>query len=216
AVVFLVATALVVGSTCYTLREHLAWLPAYTYLALVGIVLAAVDARVHRLPDVVVLPSYPVLAALFGVAALVDDHVPRPGVPAGAPPRSPLTDLVEALTGRCGLPRSDVAVQWFERYLDVLVEPALGLYLGRGVGVEAHHQNTLVTLDADGWPVAGWYRDSQGYYLAVSRAAQVRALVPGFGDGVAAVFDDALVEQRIVYYLVVNNVFGLVGALGAS
>jgi leader peptidase (prepilin peptidase)/N-methyltransferase len=31
-----------------------------------------IDIRVHRLPDRIVLPSYPVLAALFAVAAMVD------------------------------------------------------------------------------------------------------------------------------------------------
>jgi leader peptidase (prepilin peptidase)/N-methyltransferase len=48
-----------------------AWLPAYLYLTVVGIVLAVVDLRVHRLPDAIVLPSYPVLAALFAESCLV-------------------------------------------------------------------------------------------------------------------------------------------------
>jgi len=48
------------------------WLPAYLYLTIVGVLLAAVDARVHRLPDAIVLPSYPILAALLGVAAVID------------------------------------------------------------------------------------------------------------------------------------------------
>ncbi|ADP79726.1 prepilin peptidase [Pseudofrankia inefficax] len=47
-------------------------LPAYLYLTDVGVVLAFVDARVHRLPDVIVLSSYPVLAALLVLGAVVD------------------------------------------------------------------------------------------------------------------------------------------------
>lgn len=70
--VFAVLTVAVVGSLGYTLREHPSWLPAYVYLGVLAVVLAAVDARVHRLPDPLVLPSYPVLAVLFGVAALID------------------------------------------------------------------------------------------------------------------------------------------------
>jgi len=47
-------------------------LPAYLYLTDVGVVLAFVDARVHRLPDAIVLPSYPVLAALLALGAVLD------------------------------------------------------------------------------------------------------------------------------------------------
>ena len=47
-------------------------LPAFLYLAAVGVALAAIDLDVRRLPDVIVLPSYGVAAALLGVPALVD------------------------------------------------------------------------------------------------------------------------------------------------
>lgn len=49
-------------------------IPAYAYLAAIGVALAAIDLDVHRLPDAVVLPSYPVLAALLALASWgVDD-----------------------------------------------------------------------------------------------------------------------------------------------
>ncbi|WP_083731128.1 A24 family peptidase [Protofrankia sp. BMG5.30] len=65
-------TATVVVAFAAKLTDHVAWLPAYAYLGVVGVLLAAVDARVHRLPDVITLPSYPVLAGLFGIAAVLD------------------------------------------------------------------------------------------------------------------------------------------------
>lgn len=43
-------------------------LPAYLYLGAIGTVLAVVDARTRRLPDALVLPSYPVGLALLGIA----------------------------------------------------------------------------------------------------------------------------------------------------
>lgn len=47
----------------------LGWsLPAYLYLAAVGIALALIDLDVRRLPDAVVLPSYPVLLCLLALA----------------------------------------------------------------------------------------------------------------------------------------------------
>lgn len=40
-------------------------LPAYLYLAAVGITLVAIDLDVHRLPDPIVLPSFPILLVLL-------------------------------------------------------------------------------------------------------------------------------------------------------
>lgn len=45
-------------------------LPAFIYLAAVGVALALIDLDVKRLPNVLTLPSYAVGAALLGVAAL--------------------------------------------------------------------------------------------------------------------------------------------------
>ncbi len=45
-------------------------LPAYLYLAAVGLALALIDLDVRRLPDLLTLPSYPVVAGLLLVAAL--------------------------------------------------------------------------------------------------------------------------------------------------
>ena len=45
-------------------------LPAYLYLAAVGLALALIDIDVKRLPDVLTLPSYPVVGVLLGIAAL--------------------------------------------------------------------------------------------------------------------------------------------------
>ncbi len=65
-------TATVVVAFAAKLADHVAWLPAYAYLGVVGVALATIDVRVHRLPDVITLPSYPVLAGLFGLAAVLD------------------------------------------------------------------------------------------------------------------------------------------------
>jgi leader peptidase (prepilin peptidase)/N-methyltransferase len=43
-------------------------LPAYLYLAAVGLALALIDVDTRRLPDVLTLPSYVVLAGLLGLA----------------------------------------------------------------------------------------------------------------------------------------------------
>lgn len=46
-------------------------LPAFLYLAAVGVALALIDLDTHRLPDVLTLPSYAVAVVLLGGAALL-------------------------------------------------------------------------------------------------------------------------------------------------
>jgi leader peptidase (prepilin peptidase)/N-methyltransferase len=45
-------------------------LPAYLYFGAIGICLTAIDIDVQRLPNAIVLPSYPVLAILLSIAAI--------------------------------------------------------------------------------------------------------------------------------------------------
>ena len=57
-----VTGVLLAGSTPWVI-------PALLYLASVSIALSLIDVDVRRLPDAIVLPSYPVLLALLGVAS---------------------------------------------------------------------------------------------------------------------------------------------------
>jgi leader peptidase (prepilin peptidase)/N-methyltransferase len=95
-------------------------LPAFCYLAVIGVPLAVIDARCRRLPDPLTLPSYPIALALLGIAALL--------LPGGGR---------QFLTAVLGL-----ALAWAFFLLQVLIYPAglgwgdvklaglLGLYLG--------------------------------------------------------------------------------------
>jgi leader peptidase (prepilin peptidase)/N-methyltransferase len=47
----------------------LAAIPAYFYAAAMAVALTVIDARTGRLPDAIVLPSYPVIAALLTAAS---------------------------------------------------------------------------------------------------------------------------------------------------
>ena len=68
------AVELLTGVLFAVLAGHfgLVWeLPAYLYLAAIGVALAAIDLDVRRLPDALTLPSYPVAIVLLGVPALI-------------------------------------------------------------------------------------------------------------------------------------------------
>ncbi|MGC4977304.1 IucA/IucC family protein [Streptomyces sp. DT199] len=130
--------------------------------------------------------------------------------------RSRLAEVVTRLARRTGRPRGTVAAEWFLRYLAHVVRPVLWLDGEAGIALEAHQQNTLLLLDPDGWPTGGRYRDNQGYYFRESRRAELDARLPGIGERSDTFVRDEVTDERIAYYLAVNNVLGLIGAFGAQ
>ncbi|MFF1873583.1 IucA/IucC family protein [Kitasatospora herbaricolor] len=132
------------------------------------------------------------------------------------PVRSRLGDVLRALSARCGRPLRTVTTEWFLRYLDAVVLPVLWLDGRAGIALEAHQQNSLVLLDAVGWPVGGRYRDNQGYYFRASHAGRLHARLPGLGEDSDTFVADATADERFAYYLGINHVLGLIGALGSQ
>jgi len=151
------------------------------------------------------------------IAALVS---PRAGSRSAGPdhpaPCSRLAEIVVRLAGRTGRPRGAVAIEWFLRYLEHVVRPVLWLDGEAGIALEAHQQNTLLLLDAEGWPTGGRYRDNQGYYFRESRRAELDARLPGIGERSDTFVSDEVTDERFAYYLGINNVFGLIGAFGSQ
>ncbi|QLJ04539.1 iron transporter [Streptomyces sp. NEAU-sy36] len=144
---------------------------------------------------------------------------PALGAAAGGHPpamRSRLSVLVARLAVRTGRPPAAVATEWFLRYLEQVVRPVFWLDAEAGVALEAHQQNTLVLLDGDGWPAGGRYRDNQGYYFRESRRAELAARLPGIGEHSDTFVADEVADERLAYYLAVNNVLGLIGAFGSQ
>lgn len=69
----LVTALLFVGLAVRLDRLHLlAALPAYLYFAAIGVALSLIDLDLRRLPNRIVLPSYPVLALLLAGATIAD------------------------------------------------------------------------------------------------------------------------------------------------
>lgn len=130
--------------------------------------------------------------------------------------RSRLAVVVGALAARTGRPVPAVAAEWLLRYLRAVVGPLLWLDARAGIALEAHQQNTIVLLDADGWPVGGRFRDNQGYYFRASRRDALQRRLPGVGEVSGTFVTDEVADERFAYYLGVNNVFGLIGAFGAQ
>ncbi|WP_030712425.1 IucA/IucC family protein [Streptomyces sp. NRRL F-2580] len=125
------------------------------------------------------------------LAVLVRDGLHAHTVP-GATPL-----LAAALAeGHAGSPSAGAGdpARWWRAYLRQVVPPVLELFARHGVVLEAHLQNTLVAVDAEGMPVQALFRDAEGVKL-----------LPDLPRSDA--------WQRLVYCLVVNHLAEIAGAL---
>ncbi|WP_121743961.1 IucA/IucC family protein [Natronorubrum halophilum] len=130
--------------------------------------------------------------------------------------QSRLGRVVESIAEREDRDTAAVSEEWFRRYLEISVRPLLWLYLERGLGLEAHQQNSVLTLDEAGYPAEFRYRDNQGYYLPEGAYDRIEPLLPGVGERAGTICPDAVADERIRYYVILNNAFGVINAFGTA
>ncbi|MBX0287088.1 IucA/IucC family siderophore biosynthesis protein [Halomicroarcula sp. F28] len=130
--------------------------------------------------------------------------------------RSRLERVVSDIATMEGRDAAAVSIDWFRQYLELSVRPALWLYLVQGVGVEAHQQNSVLTLDEEGYPSEFRYRDNQGFYFPESMYPEVESYLPGVGERADTICDDAVADERLRYYVVLNNALDVVNAFGSA
>jgi siderophore synthetase component len=152
---------------------------------------------------------------VYCVAALTD--LGRGAISSDGAPNE-LAAHIKGLAAATGRPARAVATDWFGRYVTHLIMPMLWMDAELGVTLEGHQQNTLIQLDEQGYPGAGWYRDNQGFYYRQSRIDELAKLAgePELGKESSTIVPDDVVTERLVYYVGINNLFGIVGALGCA
>ena len=124
-------------------------------------------------------------------------------------------EIFNSISARTGQSQHVVALEWFERFLDITILPLMELYHEFGMAFEAHQQNTLIALQ-DGFPQAVWFRDNQGFYYIQELAGKILARFPALATEGQAVCPQALVDERFRYYFIGNTLFGLINAMGAT
>lgn len=174
----------------FSITRDPAWLAVDTPGAPGGPAVTGLDVSVREVPE-----------GASGLRCLAGLVAPRPG-----PGRSLLGVIVDG---------PGAAADWIASYTDHVLVPMLHLHASSGIGVEGHQQNTLVRLRSDGRPVGASFRDNQGFYLPASRHADVCARL-GVEESALAVVDDALVDDRLSYYLLRNQALAPIGCLGAE
>ncbi|WP_247728510.1 IucA/IucC family protein [Halovivax limisalsi] len=128
---------------------------------------------------------------------------------------SRLGEIIETIAEREGRSAAAVSEDWFRRYLEISLRPFMWLFLERGLGVEAHQQNSVLTL-AEGYPDTFYYRDNQGFYLPESQYDAHDERVPGLGERGENIVPDRISDERLRYYVVLNNAFGVINAFGTA
>lgn len=110
---------------------------------------------------------------------------------------------------------AQAAADWVDRYVSVYFIPALSLFAGHGISLEAHVQNTLIRLE-DGLPASCLVRDMEG--ISVCREA---ALVSGWtgrviADSSPVLYDREEAWSRFLYYNVTNHWSHMLAAAARS
>ena len=101
------------------------------------------------------------------------------------------------------------ALQWWDRYVDLLVPPVLRMWAHHGVVLEPHLQNVLVAVGEDGLPVRLVVRDMEGVKLLPGRIPAT--LSPPVARAVRTT--DLAGWNRVCYCLFVNNLVEMAAAL---
>lgn len=130
-------------------------------------------------------------------------------------PRNRFNSILAVLAQRHQQSEQAIAEAWFERFLQVAVEPMLAIYHRYGMAFEAHQQNTLLEL-VEYWPAHFWLRDNQGFYYIEENASHIIQMFPVLAGAAESVGSRDFVDERFIYYFFGNTLFGLVNALGAT
>jgi siderophore synthetase component len=141
------------------------------------------------------------------VAGLCQDHA------YGGKPR--LYSIIKGIAGRENRSVEEVSIDWFNRYLDLTLDPMICLFDTYGIALEAHQQNSVIKLH-DGYPETFYYRDNQGYYYSETKAGILMELLPGLNTLSDTICTDDIAEERLRYYFFFNHLFGLINAFGVS
>jgi siderophore synthetase component len=129
---------------------------------------------------------------------------------------SQLRNVLSKISGQEGISLAEASERWFAAYLKVSLHPMYWLYATYGIALEAHQQNSIISLNQQGYPNIFYYRDNQGYYFMESKAAALRELVPDINEKSDTICTDSIAEERFRYYVFFNHLFGLINAFGAN
>lgn len=142
------------------------------------------------------------------LAAICQDSV------LGHPAR--LETLMASICEKEGCSTQAAAEEWFKRYLKVGFRNLVRIYNEFGLVFEAHQQNTLVRIDDTGYPDHFYFRDNQGFFFWDEKKEAIQKELPGLGEVSESYGPKEFINSKYSYYLIINNILGVVDALGRN
>lgn len=142
------------------------------------------------------------------LAALCQDGV------LGQEPR--IVNVIRAAAEQKNKPLEQVALNWFKQYLHICVGPIIGIFNKYGMAFEFHQQNVLVELDSQNFPAKLYFRDNQGFFFREGKSEELLSYLPDLADQSGAIVPDDYILPKYTYYLLINNLMGIVNALGCN
>lgn len=146
------------------------------------------------------------LGGVQSLAALLQDPIETDG-------SSRLAQIITQLSRNQGTSLQKTSIDWFSRYWQCAIEPAIELFDEFGIALEAHQQNSILEL-SQGYPGCYYYRDNQGFYLAESHRDTLLAIEPGLHQCPELFYPDPNIYDRFSYYLIINQLFGVINRFG--
>lgn len=102
--------------------------------------------------------------------------------------------------------------KWLKQYLEISLVPIIWLFLEYGISMEAHVQNSMVTMK-DGWPVRFYVRDLEGVSISRESAFVQNMIGTVLAEESPALYADRETWHRLKYYVLVNHVGHLIYTL---
>lgn len=127
-----------------------------------------------------------------------------------------ITRVIESAAASTRKPVAAVAKEWYTQYLQLLLPAVIRLFNNGGIACELHQQNTLLELDAYGFPAKVWFRDNQSFLFRKSFHEQLTAIVPGIGETGKGFIPDERLFELLSHYLVISNLVGLANSIAGN
>lgn len=141
------------------------------------------------------------------LATLTQDH------PAAGSAR--VVHLIRTQASRLHSSYATAATVWFERFLDVVVEPLVIAQAEFGLLFGAHQQNLLLRFDG-AMPVHGYFRDCQGTGYSAVGQRLLRDVLPELASDTGNLLANDMANPLFAYYLIVNSCFGVISAIATE
>lgn len=130
----------------------------------------------------------------------------------GRPAR--IKTIIEKASEICGKSLEETAKDWFKTYFDIGIRPLIGIFNAYGFGSEYHQQNVLLELNENFFPSSIYFRDNQGFFFREEKKEALIKIFPDLGKGGESFIPQSRMRRYWDYYVITNNLFGVINALG--